>query len=257
MEPVIYGVDIGSIKENRFGWMRIDTSTGAHSEGRGGGEIVDLTHDVANDLIAGRAVTLGFESPLFVPVPEQPLKLGAAREGEVVTGEKNRSWSASSGATVLPTGLAQTAWILDKLHRGCPAALVYLDWAEFVAAGQGLFLWEAFVTAEAKAATHVGDAALAAEEFRAALPDPTTKSAVRGDNPLSLIGAAILWSGWSARIELLHQPTLVIKVAAPERPTAGQQILTESRRRRTGGWVLWDSFVCYRYGVSVRVVSKL
>jgi hypothetical protein len=43
-------------------------------------------------LPGGQAVALGFECPLFVPVPEQALRLGAARPGE-----KNRSWSAGRG----------------------------------------------------------------------------------------------------------------------------------------------------------------
>lgn len=235
LEPVIYGVDVGSIPEGGFGWTRIDTSTDVESVGRGGSQILELADDVADDLLGGRAVALGFESPLFVPVPGPPQKLGAARQGEAVPGEQPRPWSAAAGAAVLPTGVVQSAWILDKLNRHCPTVHAYVDWAEFETAGQGLFLWEAFVTAEAKAASHIGDATLAAKEFQSALPDPTTKSAVRADNPLSLIGAALLWSGWCTDVEVLHQAVVVIKVPPPDRPTAGERIIAEARRRRTAG----------------------
>lgn len=39
---------------------------------------MELVDAVAGDLIAGEAVALGFECPLFVPVPATPLQLGAA-----------------------------------------------------------------------------------------------------------------------------------------------------------------------------------
>jgi hypothetical protein len=145
-----------------------------------------------------------------VPVPEQPLKLGMARAGE-----GNRSWSASDGAGALATGIVQVAWILSQLRRRRPQAGPYLDWAEFAHAGCGLFLWEAFVTDRAKAASHVDDAAIAVAAFRASLSDPTASNAVTAERPLSLLGAALLWSGWSDNANLLHTPCLVIRAAPP------------------------------------------
>jgi hypothetical protein len=80
---------------------------------------------------------------------------------------------------------------------------------------RGLFLWEAFVTAEAKAATHVDDATVAVAAFGDCLPDPRAMSTVSAERPLSLLGAALLWSGWSSNAKLLRTPCLVIKAAPP------------------------------------------
>ncbi len=84
----------------------------------------------------------------------------------------------------------------------------------FAAAERGLFLWEAFVTANAKAATHVDDATVAVSCFTAALPDPRSASTVSAERPLSLEGAAALWAGWTDNLALLHAPCLVLRAAA-------------------------------------------
>ena len=210
MNAIIYCADIGSVPNGRFGWARSEPGEEPIERHRGGSEIVDLVDAVADDLAARQAVALGFECPLFVPVPEHALRLGAARPGD-----GNRAWSAGAGAGALTTGLVQVAWILRELHRHCPDSEPYLDWNDFTRAGGGLFLWEAFVTDRAKAATHVDDATVAVAAFRDALPDPTAANAVTADRPLSLLGAALLWSGWADDVALLHAPCLVIKAAPP------------------------------------------
>ena len=148
--------------------------------------------------------------PLYVPVAEQALRLGTAR-----TGEGNRSWSAGAGAGALATGLVQVAWILGELRTRVPSVTPYLNWSEFAGARRGVFFWEAFVTDRAKATTHVDDATVAVAAFRGALPDPGAANAVSADRPLSLLAAALLWSGWNDERELLHAPCLVIKAAPP------------------------------------------
>ena len=95
-----------------------------------------------------------------------------------------------------------------------PTMSVYLDWEAFVRAGSGLFLWEAFVTDRAKAATHVDDATIAVACFLDALPDPREANAVEVERPLSLIGAAAAWAGWSDELDILRQPCLVLKASA-------------------------------------------
>jgi hypothetical protein len=77
-----------------------------------------------------------------------------------------------AGAAALATGLVEVAWILGELRHRCPGTEAHLDWSQFADAGRGLFLWEAFVSADAKAATHVDDATIAVHTFRKALPDP-------------------------------------------------------------------------------------
>jgi alkylated DNA nucleotide flippase Atl1 len=210
VHPVIYAADIGSITSGNFGWARIDPEQGsAYVERNDGTEIAELVDAVAFDLdVESRSVALGFECPLFVPVPEDPFQLGAAR-----VGEGNRPFSGGPGTAALVTGLVQTAWILRALRDRCPEATAFLDWDEFSRAGRGLYLWEAFVTGKAKGAAHVDDALIAASTFRESLPDPPAANAVEADNPLSLVGAALLWSGWSQGTALLHKPCLVIKAS--------------------------------------------
>jgi hypothetical protein len=149
VKPLIYCADIGSVPRGRFGWARADPDEAAVETHRGGTEIVEFVEAVAKDLGAGRPVALGFECPLFVPVPEEPMRLGMARSGE-----GNRSWSAGAGAGALATGIVEVAWTLGELSARQPDLRFHLDWGEFARAGEGLFLWEAFVTDRAKAATH-------------------------------------------------------------------------------------------------------
>lgn len=88
----------------------------------------------------------------------------------------------------------------------------YLRWDEFLSAGEGLFLWEAFVTAGAKARdlSHHGDAATAVHKFCDLLPDPTVSDEVSADHPSSLIAAAALWSGWPGVADNLRHRCLVV-----------------------------------------------
>lgn len=202
----MYCADIGSVARGHFGWARSEEQGEVRSR-HGGTEIVDLVEAVAADLGGGRAVALGFECPLFVPVTEQPLRLGAARAGE-----GNRSWSAGAGAGSLVTGLVQVTWVLSELHKRVPAAPFYLEWPTFEGAGSGLLLWEAFVTDQAKGDSHVDDATIAALAFREQI---RAQSAVSAERPLSLVGVALLWGGWSTDLSLLHSVCVVIKPPPP------------------------------------------
>jgi hypothetical protein len=208
MNLVVYCADIGSVPKGRFGWARRDgrqTAAGRHCEGT---EIAELVDAASADLSEGRPVALGFECPLYVPVPTQELRLGKAR-----LGEGNRSWSAGAGAGALATGLVEVAWILEGIRRSVPEVPAHINWDAFRVAERGLFLWEAFVTDRAKGDTHVDDASVAVEAFWRDLPDVAAANAVTGERPFSLLGAALLWSGWSQDIDLLTLPCLVIKAA--------------------------------------------
>jgi len=91
----------------------------------------------------------------------------------------------------------------------------YLDWEAFNEAQSGLFLWEAFVSGKAKSSTHVADAQAAVETFIHSLPNPASINSVVCSTPVySLIGAAMLRTGWSQSPEVLAQACLVIKVTA-------------------------------------------
>lgn len=171
-----------------------------------------------------------------MPVPEDSLRLGMAR-----TGEGNRSWSAGAGTGALATGLVQMAWILEQLHERAPAAEVFLNWESFWRAPRGLFLWEAFVTDRAKTETHVDDAAVAVTCFVSSMPDPPTRNAIEETLVLSLLGAAVLWSGWSNDLGLLRTPCLVLRAPVPEaievaeRELAAHPVAETSARRGSDG----------------------
>ena len=161
MPLVIHCADIGSVKNGNFGWARLAVGE-ANGQCTIGRDIEDFARGVAADINAGAQVALGFECPLFLPLPEDPTGLTSARPGE-----GDRAWSAGAGAAALATGLTETVWVLDQVKRRINVTpSVFADWPRFRDASSGLFIWEAFVTKAAKADTHHGDAELAVRSFR-------------------------------------------------------------------------------------------
>ena len=121
MNLVIYCADIGSVPNNRFGWGRAEMGVPQVDAAPGGSEIGDFVDAIAADINRGHPVALGFECPLFVPVPVKQGELGKAR-----IGEGNRSWSAGAGSGALATGLVQVAWIMAELRERIDEAPVSL-----------------------------------------------------------------------------------------------------------------------------------
>jgi len=197
---VIAAADIGSVSRGKFAWW---ASTGDTDDAPS-----TLAAMVAKALNEGEAVALGFECPLFVPLAANEKELTCARPGE-----GNRPWSAGAGSCALTTGIAQVTWILRAIRQSLVHERVaYLDWEAFEQARQGLFLWEAFVSGKAKAQDHVGDARLAGEAFLASLPDPRQANAVLCESEVqSLVGAALLRTGWAGTAALLGQPCIVVR----------------------------------------------
>jgi hypothetical protein len=195
--------DIGSQARGRFGWAHLR----AESLVGGGTELGGLATAVAGELNRGVPVSMGFECPLFVPITTDPAHLTKAR-----TGEGSRAWCAGAGAGALATGLSQVVWILERIRQELrqPCACT-LNWDDFSAGGADLFIWEAFVSGDSKGALHTDDAELGARAFRAALPEPSGSNAIAPDVVHSLIGAALLRTGWSTDLALLETPCLVIR----------------------------------------------
>jgi hypothetical protein len=202
---VVFCADVGSVKKGNFGWARTTPHSSIVAE-HDASSPADLARAVLGELGASHPVALGFECPLFVPIPAAPLALGTAR-----IGEGNRSWSAGAGSGALATGLVQAAWVLATIRADWPDGELPLDWETFARRQRGLLIWEAFVTADAKGATHVNDAEIAVEAFTRALPNPAVTSAVSAERPLSLAGAVAVWSGWLHDPKALHQTPLVIR----------------------------------------------
>jgi hypothetical protein len=215
----VFCVDIGSIARKRLGWAA------ARDEGEVAGrkDISALVDALSADLESG-PVALGFECPLWLPVPDDPDDLGRARSGE-----GNRPWSAGAGPAALATGLVQVSWVLGELRRRAPAADAYLRWKEFEEAETGIFLWEALVSGSGKLAVDLPEisdpdvrdawiAAVESEKRRVAGslggdPEPGNRA-----NALSLLGAALLRTGWSDDASLLADRCLVLEVGSHEDP---------------------------------------
>lgn len=198
--------DIGSVANGKFGWAGRHPGA-ANREERSGTDMKEFTQFISRTLADGEKVSLGFECPLWIPVADEPSRLTRARQGE-----GDRAWSAAAGANSLTTGLAQVAWILDRIRRRSEGTEAFLDWSSFHSSQGGLFLWEAFVSGKAKASSHEEDAMAAVNAFLSALSDSEPKTAVEPESRTrSLIGAALLWTGWSTDIGLLHEPCLVIR----------------------------------------------
>jgi len=177
-----------------------------------------MVNGIVADLEQSRSVALGFECPLFIPITENPMLLTCARDGEAPKGGESRPWSASSGSYALAIGLAESVWILEQVQRAITVAVVpTLKWGRFAKGKANLFLWEAFVSGDAKsknkddAVAHIEDAKTAALAFQKRLPDFSGASDVRADNPYSLIGAAMLRAGLTTDLQVLREPCVVIK----------------------------------------------
>jgi hypothetical protein len=200
----IFCADIGSVAKSRFGWASLSTE---RNEFRSGTDIEVLVSQVAERLNSGDAVALGFECPLYVPLAHKPVHLTSARRGE-----GNRPWSAGAGSGALATGLAEVPWILRAIRaRMSLPRPAFVRWDQFEDSGMGLFLWEAFVTSTAKRDSHANDAVAAVERFRDALPNAARSHALKDGEVFSLLGAAMLRTGWAADLSLMATPVLVIR----------------------------------------------
>jgi len=239
----VYCADIGSVETqdtktrklvNNFGWAGASVCAGEQrtswhvqqASWRHNQEIQDLAKDVAGKLKEDAKVALGFECPLWVPVRDCPKRLTKARCGDVFLGldgkKVPRAWSGGPGVGALVIGLAEVPWILREIRKNLqePYPEVFLNWDLYQEAKHGLFIWEAFVSgkgksvphmtdAKAQPSPHVVDAKAAVRAFIKDLPSPGT-SVHPCSQTLSLIGAAVLWSGLSKDLCLLHEPCIVI-----------------------------------------------
>ncbi len=198
---MIWAADIGSVKNNKFGWCR----SGCENGFKLGSDIKAFTKGISDDFNAGRKVALGFECPLFVPVTKNPIELTSARHGE-----KDRPWSASAGTCVLAAGLPECVWVFEQIRDMTKAKInPTFDWNYFIRGKANLFIWEAFVTGKVKSLSDKGDAKVAVNTFWDRYPN--ISSDVFAENPYSLVGAALLRAGLSEDLSLLSRQCIVIK----------------------------------------------
>jgi len=214
----IYAADIGSVNAGNFGWAkkgtRLDLDTNS--------SIQALAEAVAEDLQSEHPVALGFEAPVFAPVPSDLRKLGKRRSVDPPT----RPWSAGAGATVMSTGLVQLAWVIRWLVKNSPGPWtgnVGVNWSEFLDADvPGLFLWEAMVTGDVKSDKssqfhNIEDAKLVVNKFDSLGIDGVRKLAeeqAQDDPHISLVGAVLVANslGFRPPHELLLENPVVVTV---------------------------------------------
>lgn len=210
---LVYACDLGTTQcvpktsLPSFAWARVNPENGTIQVSS---YIHKLVQQIESDIEQRRSIALGFEAPLFIPVPRDWKRLSKGREGE-----GNRPWSASSGAYVATLGIHQSAWILRGLHESSSGKCEFtLDWRRWWPPSDSqpiLFCWEAFVSGPAHSDEHLRDAVTAAVFFSDNEQDLQGANALEAESVISLIGAVALWSGWTDDLTLIYEPTLVIK----------------------------------------------
>jgi hypothetical protein len=220
---VSYCADVGSIKDHKFGWARVDQSTAGHDVS-GGTSMSGLLSGLIEDIHSGHQLTIGIEAPLFVPVPFDEKQLGSRRNGE-----EDRCCFAAPGACVTVLGMAELAYLLTKIQASCqPSGVKFdLNWKQWPDGNnKSMLLWEAFVSGAAKMFrgdaksnkdSHMRDAATGAVAFMTRFRRKL-KTDVTVDQPrdaFSITGALLLWAGLSSDIGLLRTQTLVVKPNTP------------------------------------------
>lgn len=216
----VFCADVGSIARDSFAWARRIPRT-EDEEVHRPKSIESLAASVVQVLRDGEPVALGFEAPMFVPVPEDSTRLGKARPCDA----PSPSWSSNVGASVLATAMVQVPWILRYTHDRVPDLPIHVGWPSFAEQKSGLLLWEAFVSGAAKGETHEEDARSGVQAFCEQLPNPGEASAQATERPFSLLTAATIWAGFDVPPEEMRQASLLIRATRPpdrpEPPAAG------------------------------------
>lgn len=181
---LVVAIDVGG--PEKIGW--------AASNGRSGtGHDLDCAlHDVADALDGAIPVALGFEAPIWTPRREDLKRITSRRLGAEVT--FNRAWSAGAGCGAVGAALGLMPWCFTQIAKHTKKRLVTTSPIAFQERG-GLFVWEAFVSGHAKAATHMDDASLALAAFQAR--DLLAPSDVPDEPAINLAAAALMATGWT------------------------------------------------------------
>ncbi len=204
---VICAADVGSVKAQKFGWacQCLFAQDQAPQTGR---DIEIFATKLGALLQQGHKVALGFECPLFIPVRREPEALTLARAQEP------RPWSAFAGAGALVVGMVEILWLLRFLKEYLgKVPPFFLDWKAFLKApGEAIYFWEALVTGKAKGKDHPDDALKAVQAFYKNMSSLDSLPVDREEGPcFSLLGAYLLWAGWSKDQALLTKPCVLVK----------------------------------------------
>jgi hypothetical protein len=121
LKAIAYACDIGSIKSGSFAWARNDAADQTPTVSV---DIDDLIASMVGDAKAGMTIAIGFEAPLFMPIPDASADLNSGRNKE-----SSRSMFAPTGAAVTTIAIHETARILKKLRASLGTMLTLTtDW---------------------------------------------------------------------------------------------------------------------------------
>ncbi len=201
---IIYAADIGLIKNGNFAWARLLNDTVQINTDS---SIQTLVDAINLDIAQNNKVCLGFECPLFINLPSNPVMLTSARMGE-----GSRAWSAGAGSGSLATGLAEVLWVFSELKQKSQDPIVVTFGINDLLEDDGnLLVWEAFVSSKSKGKSHYEDSIIAVTKFFEKLNLGTLQTDVTVENPYSLVGAALLRSGISNDTGVLRKQCIVVK----------------------------------------------
>ena len=199
-------IDVGSPKAGKLGWA-IRSRNGEVCQGM---NLDRMIEHIAEALREG-PVALGLESPLFIPLADEPNEITTARQGE-----GRYPWSAGAGAAATTTGLGIATYALSSIRQRFGDARPTVDWRQGNWQAGDLLLFEAFVAGAAKGTSHSDDARLAIEAFLDAWSASSAPDSALGSSKVtSLIGTAILRAGWARESTLLETSCLVVR--APDK----------------------------------------
>lgn len=169
---VTYCVDVGSVRGGNFGWARV--TDGDWEVGEGDSAAVRLVEALERDCAGDGLVSIGFESPLFLPLRSDAMDLTRARASW-----EHSSFAGGLGASVLVTGLVEAAYVLRDRSRVVTSDAASVDRSELV-------VWEAFVSGRSTAEMTV----------------PTCPGGEHGVHACDALVAAVEWHRWSGGLAL-------------------------------------------------------
>ena len=192
-------VDVGSPGKGTIGWAIRVVGTDTQCTGKC---LDDFIKHFACCIKNGGGC-LGFEAPLFVPYGRSLDEILRQR-----CIDQGKAWSAAAGAMALASALG----VLPHVMRGLRERLLEHEVSLIDIPSEGskeLLVFEALVSGDAKAESHVGDALRAVNEVLShGFPVATDECA------FSLVGAALLRTGWSDDPSLLRIPSRVVRPQA-------------------------------------------
>lgn len=146
-------IDIGSPKLGNIGWCLIEVDSGKEYTGAN----LDNLFPFIKKASENKALILGLEAPLFVPIRKDLLLATKARKGE-----GSRPWSAGAGAQVLAMNLPIMIYIFEGIKSVFSDISYCINEKTFNAKPHQIMTFEALVSGKDKGSSHINDAQIMA-----------------------------------------------------------------------------------------------